>query len=82
MLRRVAHVTRGRVARLARLEEARPMGAVRVVITRHIVEGGARGDGEGLTVARTVRRELLLYPDGLPRRARWTKRPQTFVGAK
>lgn len=66
-------MTRGRAARLARLEEARPVGAVRMAITRHIVEGGARGAGEGLTVARTVRREVLLYPDGLPRRGRWVK---------
>lgn len=66
-------MTRGRAARVARLEEARPVEAVRVIITRRIVEGGAHGDGEGLTVARTVRRELLLYPDGLPRRGRWAK---------
>ena len=68
-------MTRGRASRLARLEEACPAGAVRVVITRHIVGGGARRDDEGLSVTQVVRREVLLYPDGVPRPrpGRWAK---------
>lgn len=68
-------MTRGRTARLAQLEEARPGRAVRVVITRHIVGGGARKDDEALTVTQVVRREVLLYPEGVPRsrRGRWPK---------
>jgi hypothetical protein len=68
-------MTRGRAARLAQLEEARPVQAVRLVIIRHIVGGGARRDDEELTVTEIVRREVLLYSDGVPRsrRSRWMK---------
>lgn len=57
--------------RLAKLEARRPPELVRVTITRQVVGGGAREDGEGLDVVRVERREFTLYPDGVP--GRWAK---------
>lgn len=56
--------TRGR---LARLEAQRPREQVRVVIVRQIVDRGP--DGLPVPVL-TVRREVTLYPDGVPGRRR------------
>ena len=51
----------GTRARLTALEAMRPPEPVRVVITRRIVGGGARQEGEGLEVVRIERREFVLY---------------------
>lgn len=66
-----------RRGRLRKLETARGSAAdpqcVRVVIVRHIVEGGAAGHGEDWQSRpiRVVRREFDLYPEGVP--GRWKK---------
>lgn len=52
---------RGIQARVLALEAVRPSEPVRVVITRRIVGGGAREEGEALRVVRTERREFVLY---------------------
>lgn len=60
-----------RRGRVSKLEAARPVpvGAVRVIITRQIIGGGATASGEDWQArpVQVVRREVLLYPDGLPR---------------